>query len=159
MEIIELKESVDEFMDQENKFLKDRGLIQHNSIVNRLIIQFIIKYSLGRLSKTRNNMKVKVPGHTYELANFENKEGQGQTLQFIHKEPKEEGSIELITISDGTTNEEVLECLINRMQFLQSKFPCRENAIVITNLEESLMWLNKRTADRVKRDVEGKQLA
>lgn len=103
-------------------------------------------------------MKNNVPGHQYEMSNFENKDQQGQILQFIHKEPKEEGSTELVTISDGTTNEEVLEVLIDRMNFLQSKFPCRENAIVITKLEESLMWLNKRTQDRMKRNVEGKQL-
>lgn len=103
-------------------------------------------------------MKNNVPGHQYEMSNFENKNQQGQILQFIHKEPKEEGSTELVTISDGTTNEEVLEVLIDRMNFLQSKFPCRENAIVITKLEESLMWLNKRTQDRMKRNVEGKQL-
>ena len=36
-------------------------------------------------------MKVKVPGHTYELSNFENKDAEGQILQFIHKEPIEEG--------------------------------------------------------------------
>ena len=103
-------------------------------------------------------MKNNVAGHQYELSNFENKDQQGQILQFIHKESKEEGSTELATISDGTTNEEVLEVLIDRMNFLQSKFPCRENAIVITKLEESLMWLNKRTQDRMKRNVEGKQL-
>ncbi len=98
----------------------------------------------------------KIPGHTYEMSNFENKDQAGQIIQFIHKEPKEQGSTELVTISDGTTNEEVLEVLIDRMNFLQSKFPCRENALVITKLEESLMWLNKRTSDRVKRNVEGK---
>lgn len=103
-------------------------------------------------------MKIKVEGHQYELSNFENKNEAGQILQFIHKEPISEGSTELKTVSDGTTNEELLEVLINRMNYLQSKFPCRENAIVITKLEESLMWLNKRTADRIKRNVEGKQL-
>lgn len=104
-------------------------------------------------------MKVKVAGHTYELSNFENKDVEGQTLQFIHKEPKEEGSTELKTVADGTTNEEIIEVLIDRLSFLQSKFPCRENAIAITKLEESLMWLNKRTADRIKRNVEGKQIS
>lgn len=104
-------------------------------------------------------MTVLTPGHTYELSNFENKDVAGQTLQFIHKEPIHEGTTDLKTISDGTTNEELLEVLIDRMKFLQYKFPCRENAIVITNLEESLMWLNKRTSDRLKRNVEGKQLA
>lgn len=101
-------------------------------------------------------MKVIVPGHQYDLKNFEN-ESTDQTIQFIHKEPTETPG-ELKTIADGTTNEEVLEMLIDRMQFLQSKFACRENAIVITKLEESLMWLNKRTEDRKKRNVEGKHL-
>ena len=31
-----------------------------------------------------------------------------------------------------------------------------ENAITITKLEEALMWQNKRTLDREKRGVEGK---
>ncbi len=99
-----------------------------------------------------------IEGHRYILENFEKDSKDGQILQFIQKEPKEEGSTELVTINNGTTNEEVLEVLINRMQYLQSKFPCRENSIVITNLEESLMWLNKRTQDRLKRGVEGKQI-
>ena len=105
-------------------------------------------------------MKVLVDGHRYELNNFESTEPT-QVLQFIHKDldPVQSTPGKLITISDGTTNEEVLGVLIDRMQFLQSKFPCRENAIVITKLEESLMWLNKRTADRVSRNVEGKHKA
>lgn len=104
-------------------------------------------------------MKQIVDGHSYELANFENTDKAGQVLQFIHKEPNPQNPTEFITIQDGTTNEEVLEALICRMNYLQSKFPCRENAIVITKLEESLMWLNKRHQDRVKRQVEGKNLA
>jgi len=103
-------------------------------------------------------MKVNIHGHNYELANFENKEAQGQILQFIQKEPISPGSSELVTIHDGTTNEEVLKVLINRMESLQAKFPCRENALALTHMEESLMWLDKRTADRLKRNVEGKQL-
>jgi hypothetical protein len=112
-------------------------------------------------------MKVLTAGHRYELANFENKDAKRQEIQFIEKLPQQQvtgetptpGSLTtLVTINDGTTNEEVLEVLINRMNYLQMKFPCRENAIVITKLEESLMWLNKRTADRQNRGVEGKQL-
>lgn len=102
-------------------------------------------------------MKILTEGHRYELASFEN--GPAQTLQFIEKVPTAEGSKELRTVNDGTTNEEVLRVLINRLQFLNGKFPCRENAIVITKLEESLMWLEKRTQDRHARGVEGKQIA
>lgn len=104
-------------------------------------------------------MKVNVEGHNYELANFENKSNSGQKIQFIHKEPKGVGSTEFLTISDGTTNEEVLEVLLNRLEYLQSKFPCRENAIAITKLDEAMMWLNKRTTNRLKRNVEGKHIA
>lgn len=95
-------------------------------------------------------MKIIVPGHTYTLSNFEKTTELDQVLQFIHKEPKE-GSTELVTVANGTTNEEVLEALIDRMNYLQAKFPCRENAIAITNMEQALMWLNKRTQDRIKK--------
>lgn len=111
-------------------------------------------------------MKVLTEGHKYLLERFEKTEGfissgicdryNGEVIQFIEKAPKEEGSTEMVTINNGTTNEEVLEMLINRMNYLNSKFPCRENSIAITNLEQALMWLNKRTEDRKKRGVEGK---
>lgn len=38
---------------------------------------------------------------------------------------------------------------------LNAKFPCRENAMVITKLDEALMWSMKRKANREKRGVEG----
>lgn len=98
-------------------------------------------------------MTIVTTGHLYYLNNFE---GPGnQSIQFIEKKPESEGSTKLITVNDGTTNEEVLAMLIDRLNYLQAKFPCRENAIVITKLEESLMWLNKRTSDRKARNVEG----
>lgn len=108
-------------------------------------------------------MKVLTPGHRYELANFEDKEAKGQEIQFIEKEEvveKQEGNDtffnrKLVTINDGTTNEELIEVLIDRLIYLNGSFPCRENSLAITKLEEALLWLNKRTADRVKRNVEG----
>ena len=99
-------------------------------------------------------MQIKVEGHQYEMSNFENKDQPGQILQFIHKEPDE--SNELITISDGTTNEEVLEVLIDRMKFLNNKFPCTENELVINHLDFALFQLNERTRKRIERNVEGK---
>jgi hypothetical protein len=45
--------------------------------------------------------------------------------------------------------------LIDRLNYLNKKFSCRENSLAITKLEEALMWLNKRTLDRVARNVEG----
>lgn len=107
-------------------------------------------------------MKILTAGHKYELANFEAKDKPGQTIQFIEKMPlpaNAEGAPgTLVTVNDGTTNEEVLAVLIDRLNSMQVKFPCRENAIVITHLETGLLWLEKRTADRKARGVEGKAL-
>jgi len=105
-------------------------------------------------------MKTLRPGHRYELENFEAKDKPGQVLQFIEKIASstalEAGA--LTTVNDGTTNEEVLRVLIDRMNSLQAKFPCRENAIATTHFETGLLWLEKRTADRLARGVEGKHL-
>jgi hypothetical protein len=100
-------------------------------------------------------MKVITPGHKYEVANFEKPEATGQTIQFIEKAPIEEGSPQLKTVNDGTTNEEVLNVLIDRLQSLQAKFPCKENAVALTHIETGLLWLEKRTANRKARGVEG----
>jgi len=98
-------------------------------------------------------MKVLTPGHRYQLANFENSI-KHQILQFIQKEVQvPDGTLE--TISDGTTNEEVLEMLLDRMEFLNKKMPCQENTMVIVKLEACLFLLNKRTKEREKRGVEG----
>jgi len=100
-------------------------------------------------------MKVITQGHRYELDNFDQPTKQRQTLQFIEKGPISTEDKTLITINDGTTNEEVIAVLLDRMDYLQYKFPCTENAMAITKLQEALMWLNKRTQDRIKRNVEG----
>lgn len=57
---------------------------------------------------------------------------------------------------NGLTNEALLAALIHRTKYLNAKFPCRENSIAITKMEEVLMWLERRTADRIQRGVEGK---
>lgn len=89
--------------------------------------------------------------HTYQLPSFDGEEPQ--TLQFIEKKTNDAG--EFVTVKDGTTNEEVLKVLIHRLKGLNEIMACRENSIAITKLEEALMWLEKRTADRKERDVEG----
>jgi hypothetical protein len=41
------------------------------------------------------------------------------------------------------------------LEGLNAKFPCRENSMAITKLDECLLWLEKRTNDREARGVEG----
>jgi hypothetical protein len=91
------------------------------------------------------------PGYSYDLMNME---GGEQRLDFIKKEPVE-GEARMTTVQNGVTNETVLAVLINRVRFLNEKMPCRENSIVVTKLEEALMWLEHRTHERQNRGVEG----
>lgn len=57
---------------------------------------------------------------------------------------------------NGISGEALLTIVIDRLRsFQRGAFACRENAIALTNLEESLMWLQKRTRDRLARGVEG----
>ncbi len=113
-------------------------------------------------------MKVLRDGHRYELENFEKEpvneqpdsvQGNGnQVIQFIEKAPIAGSEGLLTTVHNGTTNEELLEVLIDRLSYLQGKVASKETACAITKLEEGLMWLNKRTQDRKKRNVEGTRL-
>ncbi|MBC1523743.1 hypothetical protein HB884_05925 [Listeria booriae] len=56
---------------------------------------------------------------------------------------------------NGAQVNDVMEVALSRLQELNKQFPCRENSIAITKLEEAIMWQDKRTADRLKRGVEG----
>ncbi len=95
-------------------------------------------------------MKVLTPGHLYELTNFEQPDNPGQKLQFIEYFPKPDDSGKLLTLHDGTTNEDVLEMFIDRMNHLQARYPCDEYANAIWYMKQALKQLDKRTADRVK---------
>lgn len=60
---------------------------------------------------------------------------------------------------NGVTNEALIAVLVHRLQHLNGKFPCRENSLAITKLEEAAMWLEHRTKDREARGVEGQHKA
>lgn len=57
---------------------------------------------------------------------------------------------------NGITQEVLLAITIDRLRsFQRGQYNCRENAIALTHLEEALMWLQRRTVERIKRGVEG----
>jgi hypothetical protein len=54
------------------------------------------------------------------------------------------------------TSQSLLAIVLDRLKgFQRGPFGCRENAIVVTKLEESIHWLRHRAEDREKRGVEG----
>lgn len=85
------------------------------------------------------------PAHIYEVSG-------NQLIKFIKRVDGE-------LLWEGTTNEELLTVLIDRTKALDEKFPCRENAMAITKLEEALLWFNERTAKRIAQGVETRAVA
>ena len=57
---------------------------------------------------------------------------------------------------NGVTQEALLAIVIDRLRSFQAgPFACRDNAVALTKCEEALMWLHRRTRDRIQRGVEG----
>lgn len=56
---------------------------------------------------------------------------------------------------NGVQATDMLEYVKNLFKSLNDAFPCRENALTITKIEEAIHWQEARTKDRLKRKVEG----
>lgn len=58
--------------------------------------------------------------------------------------------------TNGLTHEVLLAIIEDRLIGFQSgPYACRENALALTKIQEAMMWLKKRTSDRLFRGVEG----
>lgn len=56
---------------------------------------------------------------------------------------------------NGCQVDTIVEAAKSILEGFNATFPCRENSMAITKLDECLMWLDKRTKDREARAVEG----
>ena len=71
------------------------------------------------------------------------------------------------TIQDGTIPEngvngmqamDIILVLRELFDAMNKDFPCRENSLTITHLDEAYHWQLRRTIEREKRGVEGKEV-
>lgn len=84
--------------------------------------------------------------------NFSVQDNEGNILSHIDFQcgPIKENGV------NGVANEDLLVMVLTRLEgFQNSEFRCRENALAITKIEETLLWLRKRTMSRENRGVEG----
>jgi hypothetical protein len=88
-------------------------------------------------------MRIVKPGLEYVLEGF----GQDQVVSFTGKDS--EGNF-----LPGTTNEEVLNVLIERMYHLDSKRPSADNKTAIIQLKTVRVLLKKRVNKKLKRKQE-----
>jgi hypothetical protein len=72
------------------------------------------------------------------------------TFNMLTKPASEGGDLSRCQWSD------IVTLGLEMLKYLDGKFPCRENALTITKLEEALMWNEARTKNRIARGVEGK---
>ncbi len=90
------------------------------------------------------------PGHchNYELRG-EDRAFSLMVLQFQDGPPADVGI-------NGVTEEALIAIIIDRLErFNAGPYRCRQNSLAITKLEEAMMWLGDRTAERTERGVEG----
>jgi len=95
--------------------------------------------------------------NVYALLNFkrefstpDDKEGTLTCQPITFYEMREDGSFE-----NGTTLEEVLRVAYERLDVLNQKFPCNENAQALNGITTAREALEARTKDRTERGVEG----
>jgi hypothetical protein len=91
--------------------------------------------------------------HDYEVKNTD---GSTQTIKFIKKEVAVAGQPELVTVSEGTTTEAVLEVAKDRLETLYAILPDQFTLTAINHIGAALGELANRTADRKARGVEGR---
>ena len=123
-----------------------RTLLSAMNAVGRV---FLCDKIFMRFFEIRSQVKTNLfmEKNTYTLNSFR---AEGPNQEVVFYKLGEDG-----TSQDGTTLEEMLRVSIERLQDLNQKHSCRENALAITKMQEALMWLNERTKNRIERGVEG----
>jgi hypothetical protein len=127
----------------------------------RTLTDHVVEYD------TANQLKIEVldePGqggacHVYDMSYLSDvlldDQGKYAVEKVSHVVKFQNGPIKEFGVN-GVTQEALLAVLIDRLRSFQAgAFACRDNAIALTHLEESLMWLQRRTRERIRRGVEG----
>lgn len=72
------------------------------------------------------------------------------SVKMLTKPASEGGNLELCQLTELVgLGREIL-------RYVNAKYPCRENAMSLTKLDEFFMWQEERTKNRTARGVEGK---
>jgi len=106
------------------------------------------------LLKYNEDCYPEVPTTFIKLENTEDVKGVTPIVSFtIQSDPIGEVGV------NGCQALDMLKYTKCLFQSLNDVFPCRENALTITKVEEAIHWQEARTRNRTKRGVEGKNEA
>ena len=88
------------------------------------------------------------------LTNIEDIRGVAPVIAFaIQSDPISEVGV------NGVQALDILKYTKYLFESLNEAYPCRENALTITKIEEAIHWQDARTKDRQRRSVEGQNKA
>ncbi len=102
------------------------------------------------LQKFKNEKYIADIDKFIKIENIEDVKGVAPVVSFtIQSDPISEVGVNGVQALDILI---YTKCLF---QSLNEAFPCRENALTITKIEEAIHWQDARTKDRTNRKVEG----
>lgn len=109
----------------------------------------------------KREIVVREIGTRYDLPEYNVVDGVGIEktgtfcgIQFVRGSKIGEG-IEKVT---GILHESLLSMMITDLKYKNTLVPSRESSLVITKLEEALMWLEERQRSRIKAGIQGTYL-
>lgn len=103
------------------------------------------------LNKYNAEIFPETPNGFIQIQNAEDIKGVAPIVSFtIQSDPIGEVGVNGVQAIDML---KYTKCLF---ESLNEVFPCRENTLTITKIEEAIFWQEKRTKDRQRRNVEGK---
>ena len=104
--------------------------------------------------ENKQDMQYNAP-HNFKVFAVAPLDSNGCPVNLVGAIHFQEGPIKECGVN-GVCNEDLIGMIICRLEhFQRSEFSCRENALAITKLEESLLWLRKRTMGRENSGIEG----
>lgn len=119
----------------------------------------LTSHKVNGLNEALRILVLDVPGpgnacHSYAIG-YEHKTPSGRVEMEETMIDFQRGPIAEVGVN-GVSVEALLAIVEDRLLGFQSgAYSCRENAIALTKIQEAMMWLQKRTRDRVARGVDG----
>ena len=105
------------------------------------------------LLKYNDECYPEIPTTFIKLENTKDVKGVAPIVTFtIQSDPIPEVGVNGVQVLDML---KYVKCLF---ESLNDAFPCKENTLTITKIEEAIHWQDARTKDRQRRQVEGKNI-
>lgn len=120
----------------------------------------ITNHKVNGLNEELEIMVLDGPGqgnacHVYQISYCLNPGASEGGVHTVCRVEFQNGPIQEVGVN-GISNEALLAIVEDRLDGFQGgMYACRENAIALGKVQEAMMWLQKRTRDRMARGVEG----